>query len=45
MPAQNFEDIFEQTFAFSYTNCDLDVEPDIFPKKRRPNPEEGFQLN
>ena len=45
MQEPNFDMVFEETFSFNYADCGADIEPDIFPKKRRPNPEEGFQLN
>ena len=45
MQEPNFNAVFEETFSFNYADCGADIEPDIFPKKRRPNPDDGFQLN
>ena len=44
MPAPEFN-VFDDAFSFNQTDCGADIEPDIFPKKRRPNPEESFELN
>ncbi len=35
---------FNDNFSLNYTNCELDIEPDIFPKRRRPEPE-SFGVN